>query len=208
MKNLQKSRELEKKFSRLVKKGDLECVYTGEGVRGMGDAAVPGALREQRLEQWITDYSDAILRICFVYLRDRAQAEDALQDTFLKAWKHMDHLERQQTMSEKAWLMRIAINTCHDYHRSKWFRHTDMRRALEDLPPQAMAVLPDDHALLMDVYNLPEKFKQVILLYYYQEMTLAQTAEILAISPSAVHNRLAKAREMLKGRLTGRELDE
>jgi DNA-directed RNA polymerase specialized sigma24 family protein len=48
----------------------------------MVSAAVPGADREQRLEQWITEYADAVLRTCFVYLSDAALAEDAMQDTF------------------------------------------------------------------------------------------------------------------------------
>ena len=173
----------------------------------MENAAVPGVIRKERLEKWIADYSDAIFRTCFVYLRDRQQAEDAMQDTFLKAWKHMEQLEREQALGEKSWLMRIAINTCHDYHRSKWFRHVDMRKALEDIPPDPNA-LPEDHALMMDVYDLPEKMKQVILLYYYQEMTLAETAQALQISRSAAHKRLTKAREMLKERLTGRDIDE
>lgn len=130
-----------------------------------------------------------------------------MQDTFLKAWKHMEQFDKQESISEKAWLMRIAINTCHDYHRSRWFRHIDMRRALEDIPP-AVNTQADDHALLMDVYELPEKYKQVILLYYYQEMTLDETAQVLDMSRSAVHKRLTKARELLKGRLTGRDDDE
>ena len=170
----------------------------------MGNVAVPDEAQAQ-LEQWITQYADAILRICFIYLRDAAQAEDAMQDTFIKAWRHMDQWNGQ---NDKAWLMRIAVNTCHDYHRSKWFRHTDMTRALEDLPSQTLAVLDEDHDLLMDVYNLPEKEKQVILLYYYQEMTLQETAECLGIGKSAVHNRLVKAQRLLRGRLEGRKLDD
>ena len=173
----------------------------------MENAAVPGAIRKRRLEQWITDYSDAILRVCFVYLRDRQQAEDAMQDTILKAWRHMAHWDRQQGVSEKAWLMRIAVNPCHDYHRSRWLRHIDMRKALEDIPP-AVSTQADDRALLMDVCELPETYKRVILLYYYQELTLEETAQALGLSRSAVHKRLTKARELLRGRLTGRDDDE
>ncbi len=168
----------------------------------MGNAEVPGA--DHQLEAWIDRYADAILRVCFIYLRDRAQAEDAMQDTFIKAWRHIGQWNGQ---SEKAWLMRIAVNTCHDYHRSKWFRHTDMTRELDELPPQTMAVPPEDHELLMDVYDLPEKEKQAILLYYYQEMTLQETADCLGISRSAVHKRLTKAQRLLRGRLEGRNFD-
>lgn len=169
----------------------------------MGNAAVPGETQRERLERWVNTYSDAILRMCFVYLRDRQQAEDAMQDTFLKAWRHMARLS--DPAGERAWLMRIAINTCHDYHRCRWFRHIDLRGEMEELAGSAS---PEDHALLADVYALPEKYKQVLLLYYYQEMTLEETAQSLRISRSAAHKRLARARELLKGRLTGRDLDE
>ena len=77
----------------------------------MDCAVVPGMNREERLNQWIETYSDAILRTCFLYLSDQAQAEDALQDTWIKAWKHMSEYENQGIQNEKAWLMRIAINT-------------------------------------------------------------------------------------------------
>lgn len=169
----------------------------------MGNAAVPGETSRERLERWVDAYSDAILRMCYVYLRDRQQAEDAMQDTFLKAWRHMARLS--DPAGERAWLMRIAINTCHDYHRSRWFRHIDLRSDPEE---PAGGASPEDHALLADVYALPEKYKQVLLLYYYQEMTLEETAQSLRISRSAVHKRLVRARELLKGRLTGRDLDE
>lgn len=169
----------------------------------MGNAAVPGETQRERLERWVNTYSDAILRMCFVYLRDRQQAEDAMQDTFLKAWRHMARLSGPE--GERAWLMRIAINTCHDYHRSRWFRHIDLRGEMEALAGSAP---PEDHALIADVCALPEKYKQVLLLYYYQELTLEETAQALRISRSAAHKRLARARELLKGRLTGRDLDE
>ena len=61
----------------------------------MEHAAVPSMIREQRLNRWIEDYSDSIMRTCFLYLSDQTQAEDATQDTWIKAWKHMDDFERK-----------------------------------------------------------------------------------------------------------------
>lgn len=163
-------------------------------------------LREERLEQWIAQYADAILRTCFIYLTDKTQAEDALQDTFLKAWQHMEQFESRDSCDVKSWLMRIAINTCHDYHRSKWFRHVDMTKQLNELTGRDVTVLPEDQSLLIDVSKLSEKYKQVVLLYFYQEMTLQEAAEALGLGCSTVHKRLKKAQELLKGRLTGRDL--
>ena len=169
----------------------------------MERAAVPGMIREQRLSQWIEDYSDSILRTCFLYLSDRSQAEDATQDTWIKAWKHMDDFERQQIANEKAWLLRIAINTCKDYRRSAWFRHVDRNRALDELPQQLVATEPEDRTLTLLVMDLPDRYKQVILLHYFQGLTMQEAADTLGTSQATVHRRLKQAEELLKGSLTG-----
>ena len=167
----------------------------------MERAAVPGAVSEEKLREWIDLYATEILKICFVWLRDRAQAEDAMQDTFIKAWRHMGDLRRKNIENEKAWLMRIAVNTCRDYRRTAWFRHVDPRVALEDLPPRMMETEDADHDLMLTVCSLPDCCRQVILLYYYHGMTEQETAEILNISLSSVHRRLRKAEALLRDAL-------
>ena len=164
---------------------------------------------EQRLESWVRTYGDAVLRICFVYLADASQAEDAMQDTFLRAWHHaMSRFEGRNGCSEKTWLMRIAMNVCRDYRRSRWFRHMDLRRALDELPAHLTAIFPEDRLLMLDILLLPTKYKQVILLYYYQDMTLEEIAQTLQTSRSTVHHRLKKAEALLKTTLTGGDIDE
>ncbi len=159
--------------------------------------------KAQRFEGWVRQHGPSILRTCFVYLADKSLAEDATQDTFLKAWKHMERQERQSIENEKAWLMRIAINVCHDYHRSRWFRYADTERALEELPSRYLLTDPEDRTLLLDIMRLPEKQKQVILLYYYQGMTLEEVGSVLGISAATAHYRLKKAEAALKTVLTG-----
>lgn len=169
----------------------------------MEHAAVPGMIREQRLNRWIETYSDSILRTCFLYLSDRGQAEDAVQDTWIKAWKHMDEYEKNNIANEKAWLLRIAVNTCKDYRRSAWFRHVDRTKALDELPPQLAAVEPEDRSLTLTVMELPDRYKQVILLYFFQGLTMQETADALGASQATVSRRLDKAKELLRGSLTG-----
>lgn len=164
--------------------------------------------REQRLEGWIRAYGNAVLRTCFVFLADAAQAEDAMQDTFLKAWQTMAQFEGRNGCSEKTWLMRIAMNTCRDYQRSRWFKHIDLSRALDELPTHMIAVLPQDRLLMLDILRLPTKYKQVILLHYYQDMTLEEMAETLHISTSTTHYRLKRAETLLKKTLMGGDIDE
>ena len=169
----------------------------------MERAAVPSMIREQRLNKWIEDYSDSILRTCFLYLSDRHQAEDATQDTWIKAWRHMEDFEQKNITSEKAWLLRIAINICKDYRRTAWFRHIDRNKALDELPVSLITVEPEDRSLTLMVMDLPDRYKQVILLYYFQGLTMRETADVIGASQPTVQRRLKKAEALLKGVLTG-----
>lgn len=162
-------------------------------------------VREERMRLWVQRYSDAILRTCFLYLCDRTMAEDALQDTLIKAWRHMAAYEKRDIANERAWLMRIAINTCKDYRKTAWWRHIDSRRALEELPCGMMQTQDASRELTHMVMELPVRYKQVILLYYFQGLNQHETAHALGISPSAVVRRLRSAEKLLKERMTGGE---
>ena len=156
------------------------------------------ACRERQLRLWIEEYRTTLLKICIMYLSDVQQAEDAVQETFFKAWKAIDKFEGRNGSSEKTWLISIAINTCRSYRRTRWFRHVDTARTLETLPSSLASTQPDERDLFIDITRLPEKFKSVILLYYYQGLTQQEIADILGISRSLVAHRLGKALDMLK----------
>lgn len=174
----------------------------------MEQAAVPSYVREQRLQEWIDLYANDIIRICFVYLADRDQAEDAMQDTFLKAWKSMPSYERKGIENDKAWLMRIAVNVCRDYRRSAWFRHVDWRVSLDSLPRALEAADGRDRELTMDICRLPVKYRQVVLLYYFEGMNTREVSQALGLALATAHRRLKKAEEMLKDAWGGGDEDE
>ena len=164
----------------------------------MEHAAVPGMTREETLEGWVNAYSDCLLKTCFLELGDRALAQDALQDTFFKAWKAMERFERQQVRNVRAWLLRIAINTCRDYRRGAWFRRMDFHQALEELPPGLLALPAEDRSLFLSLAGLPAPEKRLILLYYYHNLTLREAADILGMPKSTAAKRLRRAEEMLR----------
>ena len=174
----------------------------------MNVALVPGEVRKHRLEMWMNTYGDAVLRTCYMYLADRAQAEDALQDTFLKAWRSMDKFEGNRVQNEKAWLVRIAMNVCRDHLRSPWHRRVDRHLTPDDLPPSMLTAPTHDRDLILDILRLPEKYKQVILLYHYHQLTVQEAADVLHIPPATCYRRLKKGREILKNQLTGREQND
>lgn len=159
----------------------------------------------QLLTRWVEQFGNAILRTCFLLLGDRQQAEDAMQDTFLKAWKAMNRFEGRDGCTEKTWLMRIAINTCRDYRRSRWARHIDATQALDTLAVPAEQMQPDERWLLSDILRMPTALKQVLILYYYQQMTLDEAAQALGTSRSTVHRRLKRAEALLRDTLKGGE---
>jgi RNA polymerase sigma-70 factor, ECF subfamily len=166
-------------------------------------AAVPS---EVQLEAWLTEYGDAVLRTCCLYLADRALAEDALQDTFIKVWRNMDR--RRNESSAKTWILRIAINTCKDYKRTAWLKHVDRFKTVEDLFPASADTMEESRALFLDVMRLPAKYKQAVLLYHFHNLTMAEAASVLAVSRSTVQNRLRKAYALLRYEPEGSDNDE
>lgn len=174
----------------------------------MNRALVPGEVRRQRFEAWVAEYSDAVLKTCYIYLADMALAEDALQETFLKVWRGMDRFEGRGGASVRTWIIRIAINTCKNTRSSAWFRRVDRSRIIEELPPSVTGVTDESRDVFFAVMELPAKLRQVVILYYHHGFTMDETAGILKISRAAVQKRLKKAYELLRIQLEGSDTDE
>lgn len=166
----------------------------------MDFAQVPCKADEQEIARLMAQYGSSIKRSCYLILKDKALCEDAAQETFVKVWKHLDDLKTLQ--NEKAWLMRIAMNTCRDMLRGSWFRFLDRRVTPEELP---LASEPDDpHPLLAEaILALAARYRQVVVLYYYQGMNTQEMAHALRLSVNTVKSRLTRARKLLKDQLEG-----
>lgn len=151
------------------------------------------------LTRLVETYQTALLRICYMILRDEALAEDAVQETFLKAYKAL-HTFRGES-SEKTWLFRIGVNVCRDMRRGRWFRYIDRRVTPETLPIPAAEAEEEHLDLSRAIHQLKDRDKEIILLYYYQNMNIRDIAQTLDLAPSSVSNRLTKARTHLKNLL-------
>ena len=171
----------------------------------MEDVKDPDSRRDQTIERLITQHQTSLLRLCYVQLQDQALAEDAVQETFLKAYKGFDSFRGDS--SEKTWLTRIAVNTCRDFQRGGWFKHTDRRVTPDMLPVGTVQPDTEDLDLSLAVMKLPRKMREAILLYYYQDMSTEEIAETLGIAQSSVSNRLRRGREKLRKLLEGRDQD-
>ena len=165
----------------------------------------PDSMRDQKIEELIRLYQVPLLRLCYVQLQDKALAEDAVQETFLKACNGLGTFRGES--SAKTWLTRIAMNVCRDYQRGSWFKHTD--RSITPDMLQIGEVQPDteDMDLSLAVMKLPRKLREAVLLYYYQDMGTEEMAKALGITQSTVSYRLQKGREKLRKLLEGRDQD-
>lgn len=158
------------------------------------------------MERWINDYGDDLLRVCALNLGDASQAEDALQDALLRAYRAYGKF--QHLSSEKTWLTRIAINVCRDMQRSRWARFVDSRVDIDRMPEPAMAdELPDD-SVSLEIMKLPPKYREVIILFFYQQMRVEEIAEALEVPRSTISSRLKRAKARLRERLEGWYFDE
>lgn len=153
---------------------------------------------EQEMERLIIEYGDAVFRMCYLYLKDYHLAEDAAQETFIKAMKHYDSFKRNS--SEKTWLTRIAINCCKNMMRMNWFR---LGRGQLKENEQTFSVDPIENVLERNsitkaIQSLEVHDRELIILYYYQELSMKEIAQVIGKSENATIQRMKRAREKLK----------
>lgn len=154
------------------------------------------------LEEWIDLYGDDILRLCLAYLGDRQLAEDAFQETFLKAWRAGEQFRGESSI--RTWLSRIAINVCRDMLRSSWLRMWRKSRPVEEmLNLTAMEKVADASPVRAAVWELKGIYREVVLLYYDQNMNIREIAQQLRLSENTVSTRLRRARKLLATMLKG-----
>ena len=105
--------------------------------------------------------------------------------------------------SEKTWLIRIAINVCRDMQRTSWLRNVGRMVRLEDVQLAQAQEWEERSAIVDAIMRLPAKLREVVLLYYYEEMSMQDVAHAVGVSMTTVHRRLGKARARLKNMLEG-----
>ncbi|MDF2511017.1 MAG: hypothetical protein K0S04_883 [Herbinix sp.] len=164
------------------------------------------------IETLIRQYGNDVLRTAYMYVKDIHSAEDIFQDVFIKVNQKLSTFEGNSSI--KTWIIRITINTCKDYLKSAW-----NRRVVPMMDYQEDAIISETdydevesqdtkELIKQSVLSLPEKYKDVVLCVYFQEMSIAETANALQIAEGTAKSRLSRAREKLKSILEGRISDE
>ena len=167
------------------------------------------ANRFQVIEHLLEEYGTEIKRIAFLYVKDYAATEDILQEVFISCYQHLESFRHES--SYKTWLIKITINKCKD-HLKRWsFRNLIYRdkmdfRLIERSTPEEELLLKQRELLLVEhVLSLPIKLREIIILYYYEELSVEEIGSLLDLKVNTVKSRLHRARANLKEQLKGWE---
>ena len=145
----------------------------------------------------LEEHGDHLLRLCTLYLGDRSQAEDAVQDAFLRCLEKAPDFE--SPAHARAWLLRVTVNGCKSRLRAPWRRRT---APLLDAYP---AAAPEEGTLLEAMQALPARDRAVLHLYYYEGYQTAEIAALTGLREGSVRSRLTRARTRLRQVLKGED---
>lgn len=150
----------------------------------------------------IDRYADLVRRVCMIHLKNHTDTEDIFQTVFLKYVTGTTEFESEE--HEKAWFIRVTINACKDLLRS-FFRSRIV--SLDDLLEQPDQVSEDHREVLEAVLALPDKYRDVVYLHYYEGYTAPEIGTILHKNPNTVYTLLTRARDELRKMLGGEDFE-
>ena len=153
---------------------------------------------EQDTIRVIERYSDTVRRLCAVHLKNDADTEDIFQTVFLKYVLSSISFENEE--HEKAWFIRVTINACKDLLKSFFHRHTV---SLDDVIEYPAELPPDYQDIWEAVISLPQKYRDVVYLHYFEDYTAPQISRILGKNVNTVYTLLTRSKQMLRERLGG-----
>lgn len=153
---------------------------------------------EEAVNRAIENYASTVKRICFIHLENEADTEDICQTVFLKYAMNDNVFDSEA--HEKAWIIRVTINACKDLLKSFFRKHTV---SLDAYVEQGGVIDAAHSEVLEAVLALPEKYRRVIYLHYYEGYPAADIAEILRINVNTVYTQLTRAKGLLRDELGG-----
>lgn len=165
-------------------------------------------MEHPQLEQFIYEHGEELLRLAYTYVKKHDVAEDIVQDVLLKAFEQREQFLGQA--SYRTYLYRMTINRCYDHFRSWSYRNTIVTEQITNfIKKPDLAQQPDieeESYLGHCILSLPLKYREVIILYYYKELSQEEIADLLSISINTVKTRMVRGRKRLKKLLKEEEL--
>ena len=150
----------------------------------------------QSVQELFEKYQNNLYAVASNICKNAEDAKDIVQETFIQYYSLRKEFDNEQHI--RAWLIRVAINKAKNINRSFWRKN---KRPLEDYMESLTFETPESEELFETVMALPEKFRIVIHLFYYEDYAIREIADILKISESNVKVRLSRGRSLLKEKL-------
>lgn len=147
-------------------------------------------------ERLASKYLNCIYRVALNSCRNCADAEDIVQNTFMKLWKRVDGFDDDE--HARKWLIRVAVNECNSLWRSPWKKYMI---SIEEPKEEPVFSTTEKSNLYYAVKELPLKYRQIVHLYYFEEYSIKEIAQVMELSETAVQTRLLRARQKLKEKL-------
>lgn len=150
-------------------------------------------------EQVMEFYMPMVYRIAFARVGNREDAEDITQNVFLRYYKANCGFDSEE--HRKAWLIRCAVNCSNSFAGSAWLRHRASDEGMENMSEESEDFTDKTDrksAVMQAVTRLPDKYRLVIHLFYFEDMSVADISKMIKIRENTVRSQLSRAREMLK----------
>lgn len=164
------------------------------------------ANEEELLDEVMTRYGQGVLELVYSYVRDQSLAEDLTQEIFIKCYKAIHTYNRQSKI--KTWLWRIAINHCKDYLRSWYHRKVMLTDKISNYGgaskqnvENTIVVIEEGETLAQAVLKLPIKYREVVYLHYYEELSFKEIASIINSNENTIKTRMRRAKQLLRDEL-------
>ncbi|MGE6488642.1 sigma-70 family RNA polymerase sigma factor [Paenisporosarcina sp. NPDC076898] len=159
-------------------------------------------LSEQKFQRIMQEHTDYLLRLAYLYIKDWPAAEDIVQDVFLAYYQKFEQFEERSSL--KTYLAKMTINKCKDYLKSWRYRKQLITNSFSNQTKKNRdrTIEEDEKLELADaILQLPLKYREVIIYYYFEELSVLEVAQLLSISDNTVKTRLKKSRALLKNQL-------
>ena len=155
---------------------------------------------EQEINRAIDQYADMVRRLCMIHLKNRADTEDIFQNVFLKY--ALSSVSFQSADHEKAWIIRVTLNACKDLLKS--FFHNRIV-SLDEMLEQPAELAPDHREVLEAVLALPQKYREVVYLHFYEDYSALEISQILGKKINTIYTLLTRSKQLLREKLGGED---
>lgn len=150
------------------------------------------------IDEAVRKYADMVYRLAIINTNHSPDTDDIFQNVFLKLFQHQDSISSEEHL--KAWLIRVTINECRSMMTTSWHKK---RVSLDALPEASSGEKEDFSDVTEAVLELPDKYRVVIHLFYYENLSIREIAGTLSLTEGAVKTRLRRGRNLLNNKLKG-----